>query len=111
MNKIFSIPLLLSSVVLLSALASADYSGGSCGNLYGGMMNMMGYGLMGLGGFGMIIGILFWISIIVLAYYILKKLGIFSESKPESAIEIAKKRFAKGEITKEQFEEIKKEIS
>jgi len=32
-------------------------------------------------------------------------------SKSESALDVLKKRYAKGEITKEQFEEMKKELN
>lgn len=49
---------------------------------------------------------------LVVVYFLLKKQG---ESRPaeglrETPLEILKRRYAKGEITKEQFEEMKKEL-
>lgn len=51
--------------------------------------------------------------LIILAVYFLVKNNLPSKSGPssESPIEILKRRYASGEITKEQFEEMKKNIS
>lgn len=76
----------------------------------GGMMGNYGYG-MGYG--GMFFGLLFWILIIVGAFLIIKKLLEQNKTRGEgqmSALEIAKARYAKGEITKEEFEEIKQRL-
>ena len=60
---------------------------------------------------GIVFMILFWGLIIWLIVWIItqyakpKKVG-----KTESAIDILKKRFAKGEISKKQFEKMKKEL-
>jgi len=72
-------------------------------------MDNYGYGMMGSG--GMLFGLIFWIIIIVGAYLLIKYLieqNKVSGGKEKSALEIAKERYAKGEITKEEFEEIKK---
>jgi putative membrane protein len=76
-----------------------------------GMMDGYGYGMMGYG--GMFFGLLFWIVIIVLAYFLIKSL--IEKNKPnsvegKSALDIAKERYAKGEITKEELDEIKKNL-
>lgn len=56
--------------------------------------------------------LLFWILIIVLAYLLIKQLLEQSKSRGEekSALDIAKERYAKGEITEEEFEEMKKRL-
>jgi len=77
-----------------------------------GMMNPYGYGGYGYG--GMFIGLLFWIVIIVLAYFLIKSLIEKNKNQGivgKSALDIAKERYAKGEITKEELEEIKKNLT
>ncbi len=74
-------------------------------------MDNYGYGMMGSG--GMLFGLIIWIIIIVGAYLLIKYLieqNKVSGGKEKSALEIAKERYARGEITKEEFEEIKKSI-
>lgn len=78
---------------------------------------MMGYGYgssMGwLGmGFGMIIHLAFAALIIMAAIWMFKAAfrGGHREEKPTSAIEILKQRYAKGEITKEEYQSMKKEL-
>jgi putative membrane protein len=75
-----------------------------------GMMNW-GYGM----GWGwMIIMAVFWISVIVAIVFLIRwvilSTKITGTKSDESALEILKKRYAKGEISKEEFEEKKKDI-
>jgi len=49
------------------------------------------------------------VLIVVLIIFLFRNTNV--QSQKESPLEILKKRYAKGEITKEQFEEIKKNIS
>ena len=77
---------------------------------------MMGYDF-GIGGwFGMLFMTFFWVAIIVLAIWLVSKL--FSGRagmdiaptqlpQPPTADEILKQRYVRGEITKEQFEEMR----
>ena len=75
--------------------------------------NMMNW--FGWGGWGMIIFPLLWILIIggIVVFFVKEFLGKNSQSpheKLESALEILKERYAKGEITKKQFKEMKNDI-
>jgi putative membrane protein len=71
------------------------------------MMHWGGDFGMGMGIFGMVFMLLIWILVIVLLIYliqaIMNKGG--SAKEVETAEELLKKRFAKGEMTIEEFEE------
>ncbi len=75
----------------------------------------MPYGMMdgyGMGyGFG-ILGPIFWILVIIGLVLLIKYLWESGGAKreQESALEILKKRYARGEISKEEFEEKKKDL-
>ena len=82
---------------------------------------MMGYNL-GFGSwFGMLFMTFFWVVIIVLAIWLVSKL--FSgrlgpgnaptqlTQPPPTADEILKQRYVRGEITKEQFEEMRRNLA
>ena len=74
-------------------------------------MDNYGYGMMGYG--GMFFGLLFWILIIVVAYLLIKWLveqNKTRNSEEKSALDIARERYARGEITEEEFEEMKKRL-
>lgn len=63
-------------------------------------------------GLGLIFMIVFWILIILGIVYLVR-LIIGAEkrgAREDSALDILKKRYANGEITKEEFEEKKKDI-
>ncbi len=70
-----------------------------------------GGGMMGFGmGFGVIIMVLFWGAIIWLVISLINAGTKKSEETPESALDILKKRYARGEVTKEQYLEMEKEL-
>jgi putative membrane protein len=70
-----------------------------------------GYG-WGMGGFGFIFMIIFWGLILAGVIFVIKLLigNAKGEGKTETALDILKKRYAKGEISKEEFEEKKKDV-
>ncbi len=75
------------------------------GQGYGGMHAMHGYrggfGFLGFRGFGLA----FWVLVGLLIYLLLRDSG-----DNESAIEILNKRLARGEITREDYLKLKREI-
>ena len=103
---------------------AANYGmmGTTIGLNYRGMMNLvlgnnLGYGTMGNYGYGYwgfwsVLWILFCIGMIALIIWLIYKFikFIIKNEASEAPIEILKKRFASGEITKKQFEQMKKGI-
>ena len=71
-----------------------------------------GGGMMGFGmGFGVIIMVLFWGAIIWLAISLINAGTQRSEETSESALAILKKRYARGEVTREQYLEMAMELT
>ncbi len=64
---------------------------------------------MWFGGGWMMFPWLFFLTLFVLAF--LWRSRGSARDEPESALEILKKRYAKGEISREEFEQLKKDIS
>lgn len=84
---------------------------GYYGPMGGGWNHMMNYGY-GCGFGGMFMWILFVIIMGVLAYFIIqnskaKNSGGITQETP---LDILKKRYAKGEITKEEYDRMKKDV-
>ena len=72
-------------------------------------MQMMNYGFGAAEAGMVIIGIIFWILVIAGIVLLIKYL-IEGRGGQESALEILKKRYARGEINREEFEEKKKDM-
>jgi putative membrane protein len=77
---------------------------------------MMGWGF-GMGWLGLVMMGLFWVLVIVLIIFFIRWLLTSGGSRgpdskaEDSAVEILKKRYARGEINREEFEEKKKDLS
>jgi len=75
-----------------------------------------GWGSYGIRSLGYLVVLIFFISVILIGwavYFIIKKGMTVKHSNPleETPLDIIKKRYAKGEISKEEFEQIKKDLS
>ena len=76
---------------------------------------MWGWPMMGFGGFGMIFGFIFFvlivIGVILLIVWLVRRTGYNITDKTSTrSLEILNERYAKGELTKEQYENMKKEL-
>jgi putative membrane protein len=74
---------------------------------------MDGYGhMMDYWGGGVVMWLLLLVVVGVLVYFLVKasQTGGFRPTPQETPLDILKKRYARGEITKEQFEEMKKDL-
>lgn len=102
MKKVYTILLILFSPLTVSA----HYDGG---DFYGHHMNMGGFGFFG----GGIFMLLFWILVIIGIIYLVKFMADSNKSKEKESggtVEILKQRYAKGDISKEEFEKMKKDL-
>ena len=69
--------------------------------------------ISGWGIFGMVLMVVFWVAIIALAVWGIKRFTQETTTITNSggALDIAKQRYAKGEISKQEYEQIKKDLS
>ena len=78
---------------------------------------MMGYGgdfgwMAGLGGWGMFVGLLFWVVLAVLAIWAASTVfGRTPGDTQTDALEILKRRYAAGEITQAEFETARRALA
>jgi putative membrane protein len=103
--KIKHMPFILGPLLLLSVWSCTRNPMGQSAP-YGGQMMNYGFG-----------GIFMWLIFLALAIFIVyifvsrsRKSGDSGRLPKETALDILKKRYAKGEITKEEFETMKKNI-
>jgi putative membrane protein len=96
------------ALLAFSLLGPATFPAAFGGGMYGRAMGpgmLGGYGVMsGFGGLGMIVMVLFWIGAMVLVVWGASKL--FPARQPNvgpDALAILKRRYARGEISREEF--------
>ena len=87
------------------------------GNDWGmGKGGMMCWGYGGMGWFWQILMMAFWIAVIIGMIFLIRWLivsartGNQGTTRGDSALEILKRRYARGEINKEEFQEKKKDL-
>ncbi len=54
---------------------------------------------------------IFWVSVVVLAWWAIASYNRRHESSRETALDVAKHRYARSEITAEEFERLKRDLS
>lgn len=81
----------------------------------GGMMGWGGYGGFGMGFFGWIFMLLFW-GLIIVGLVLLVR-WLWDQGRPgtsagagDAPLEILKRRYARGEVSKEEFDRMKKDL-
>lgn len=74
-----------------------------------GMMQGSGWG--GGMGLGMVGGVLFWVLLIVGIVVLVRWMLDRSGGRGETATQILEKRYARGEINREEYERMKRELS
>ncbi|MHB1348077.1 MAG: SHOCT domain-containing protein [Candidatus Humimicrobiaceae bacterium] len=76
---------------------------------------MWGWPMMGFGGIGMIFGFIFFVAVVIgiilLIVWLVRRPGYSATDKTSThSLELLKERYAKGELTKEEYENMKKEL-
>lgn len=84
---------------------------------YGGFGGFGGMGLLGMG-LGSIFMVLFWVGVVILIVWGVKALtssghatGYVASPPANTPLELAKARYAKGEISRAEFDELKKDLT
>ena len=106
----FSLSLVSIFVFLFQGVALAQGGGYRDWHMGPGMM-----GGWGMGWFGMIFMLLFWVLVIVglifLIRWLVQNTRKGAENEGSRALDILKERYARGDISREEFEQIRKDLS
>ena len=71
-------------------------------------------GMGAFGGFGMVLGLLFWIGVLVLVVWAVVNLFLAGQGEsraPDTALDILKRRYAAGEINQAEFEQARRALA
>ena len=116
MDRILKTALIIGGIIIASIVILSVVPGLLWGGQYRGWGVMMGPGMMG--GYGtMFLMPILWIAIIGLIVWAVATAARHGESSGSdstatpSALEVLKKRYARGEINKEEYEEKKRDLS
>lgn len=112
MNRTFKKAIVILACIFVLAKNGLAQPWGYWGHMGPGMMGW-GYGA---GWIWSIIMLAFWIAVIVGIFFLIRWLvtstGVGRRARPEeSALEILKRRYAQGEINKQEYEEKKKDLT
>jgi putative membrane protein len=74
---------------------------------------MMGYGMMGFGLIGLLFNLLVVVGVVVLIVWAVKRFstGNYDNSRTQTPREILQARYARGEITREQYQQMLSDLS
>lgn len=100
--------------VALAVLIVVPLIWGGVSGWHGGGWGMMGPWMMG--GFGMVAVVLFWALVIWGVVYLVTRpaspaVSSGASERLDAALEVLKKRYARGEIDKEEYEEKKRDLA
>jgi putative membrane protein len=104
------------SILVTLFLAALTVKSFGQGGDWGAGHEMGGWGYGGLGWLGIILMVLFWLAVIVGIIFLIRWLAVSAAVKGsgatsgDSPLDILKKRYARGEINKEEFEQKKKDL-
>ena len=105
MRRLTWVVMAIGLTLLISACGRYDFG---CGEGWGSMMD---FGYFGYG--GMFMGMLLIVILVAgVIYLFVREAGSKADhrSSGETPLDILKRRYAKGEITQEEFEKVKKEL-
>ncbi len=118
MDKNVKMALIIGGIIL-AALIIVPSVVGAVSGWQGGGWGMMGPGMMG--GFGwmwlmpifwiLFLGLIIWAVVALVRGVSQPSISDSAFSRPDSALEVLKKRYARGEINKEEYEEKKKDLA
>ncbi len=116
MRKMAWVVVIAVAIVLVIAFVASFFFPQIYGSGYGYHGGMMGPWMMGgMGIFGLVTGLLFLLLLIGGTVWLVQALtrggGAFPSGSPgETPLEILKRRYAKGEITKEQYDGMRRDL-
>lgn len=114
MNKDLKNALVIGGIIVALLVIVSSFWGGVSGWQGDGWGMMGGFGWGGLMGIGAVVMIVFWglviWGIVLLVRGLASGVGGGESSRQDSALEILKRRYVRGEISKEEFEDKKKDL-